>query len=63
MDIMMPVMNGWESAKRITQELPTYQQPIIVGLTADVMEETRLKSLESGIELVNEIVLEITSTL
>lgn len=51
MDVMMPVMDGLTSAKKIRSEIPEQKQPrYIVALTADVCLETKVKCLESGMQ-------------
>ncbi|WP_068475429.1 hybrid sensor histidine kinase/response regulator [Saccharicrinis aurantiacus] len=47
MDIQMPVMDGYESAKKIRQ-LPHAQDLPIVALTADAVEKTREKCISYG---------------
>ncbi len=47
MDMAMPVMNGYEATRRI-KSTAKGQSTIIVALTASVLEEDRLKVLDSG---------------
>lgn len=48
MDCHMPVMDGFDCANRIRgKEGP---QPMIVGVTADAMAETRMKCLRAGMD-------------
>ena len=47
MDIMMPVMNGYDSIKNIRNELKMKKVPII-ALTAKAMKEDRQKCIEAG---------------
>ena len=49
MDIQMPVMNGYEAAKRIrAMENPEIASIPIVAMTANAFEEDREKSFEAG---------------
>ena len=47
MDLGMPVLDGWEAARRLRSEDRTKQIPII-ALTAHALETDRLKALECG---------------
>ena len=47
MDIMMPVMDGFETIQRI-REIPLRQFTPIIALTAKAMQEDRTKILEAG---------------
>ena len=49
MDIQMPVMNGYEAAKRIrSMKNPEIASTPIVAMTANAFEEDREKSYEAG---------------
>src|SRR5271156_900599 len=37
MDVLMPVMDGWEAARRIRAGVPIGTRPRIVGMSADTM--------------------------
>jgi DNA-binding response OmpR family regulator len=47
MDIMMPVMDGYEAMKRI-RKMPKVSHLPIIALTAKVMPEDKVKALECG---------------
>ena len=47
LDMSLPVMDGWEAAKRLKSDPATQQVPII-ALTAHAMAGDREKSLEAG---------------
>lgn len=52
MDLMMPEMNGLESTERIRKEIPIYQQPYIIALTANGFDEDRRTCLNVGMNAV-----------
>ena len=48
MDIQMPVLDGYETARTIRQSGEAYAQVPIIALTANASEQDRQKSLEAG---------------
>ncbi len=50
MDIQMPVMDGLEAARRILEELPSEEKPVIVAMTANVLSGERERCLEAGMK-------------
>ncbi len=51
MDIQMPVMDGYEAARRIREEEAYHQTHIpIIALTANATEEDKEKSMEAGMD-------------
>ncbi|GAA0137344.1 hypothetical protein YSY43_41850 [Paenibacillus sp. YSY-4.3] len=49
MDLQMPVMDGLEATKRIRKgHSPGRQQPVIIAMTANVMEGVKSKCLRAG---------------
>jgi PAS domain S-box-containing protein len=47
MDLLMPVMDGWEATKRLRQ-LPELKDAVILALSASVYEATKQKSILAG---------------
>ncbi|MEG4801565.1 PAS domain S-box protein [Microcoleus sp. ARI1-B5] len=47
MDLLMPVMDGWEATRRLRQ-LPELKDAVILALSASVYETTRQKSILAG---------------
>jgi HAMP domain-containing protein/CheY-like chemotaxis protein/signal transduction histidine kinase len=47
MDIMMPIMDGYEATKRI-REMPQHKNIPIIALTAKAMLEDKAKAIEAG---------------
>lgn len=50
MDIQMPEMDGIETTKRIREEWPAEQQPSIIALTANAMDQQREEYLQVGMD-------------
>jgi two-component system, sensor histidine kinase and response regulator len=48
MDLHLPVMDGWETTNQIRQL--RVKQPIIVALTADVIDDVRERCLKAGMD-------------
>lgn len=48
MDLQMPVMDGLEATRRICAEAQEDQAPMIIAMTANVMEGTRSRCLDAG---------------
>lgn len=48
MDLQMPVMDGLEATKRIREGHHSNQPPVIIAMTANVMEGVRSKCLKAG---------------
>ncbi|MFK7806068.1 MAG: response regulator, partial [Anaerolineae bacterium] len=51
MDVHMPEMDGLEASREILQQVQPDRCPIIVALTAGVMQQDRAKCQEAGMEL------------
>jgi two-component system sensor histidine kinase/response regulator len=47
MDVLRPVMDGWEATRRLRQ-LPELKDAVILALSASVYETTRQKSILAG---------------
>lgn len=50
LDIGLPGMNGWQVAKRISEQPPA-KRPLLIALTGYGREEDRRRSREAGIDL------------
>ncbi|MBT2287235.1 response regulator [Paenibacillus polymyxa] len=50
MDLQMPVMDGLECARRIRESLPEPNQPIIIAMTANVMEDIQQRCNAAGMD-------------
>jgi signal transduction histidine kinase/DNA-binding response OmpR family regulator len=50
MDILMPIMDGFEAARRIRQDVPGQRQPRIIAMTANALSGDRERCLEAGMD-------------
>ncbi|MEM6451598.1 MAG: response regulator [Cyanobacteria bacterium P01_D01_bin.105] len=50
MDMHMPYMDGISATKAIREQWPHHRQPIIIAMTANVIEGDRERCLESGMD-------------
>jgi CheY-like chemotaxis protein len=50
MDVLMPVMDGWEATRRIRAAGPIGTRPRIVGMSADTMSEDREVCFSAGMD-------------
>ncbi|WP_339305633.1 response regulator [Paenibacillus sp. FSL L8-0435] len=50
MDLQMPVMDGLECTRRIRESLPQSNQPIIIAMTANVMEGIQQRCIAAGMD-------------
>jgi CheY-like chemotaxis protein len=50
MDVQMPKMDGIETSRVISKDLPRKRRPRIVAMTANAMEEDRQACLEAGMD-------------
>ena len=50
MDIMMPIMDGIQTTKRIREVLPENRQPVIIALTADAFIGKRERYIKDGFD-------------
>ena len=48
LDIRMPLMDGFQVARQITNYVPEHRRPIIIAVTASVLEQDRAKCLRHG---------------
>lgn len=50
MDLQMPVMDGLECTRRIRESLPQSTQPVIIAMTANVMEGVQQRCIAAGMD-------------
>jgi CheY-like chemotaxis protein/HPt (histidine-containing phosphotransfer) domain-containing protein len=50
MDVEMPVMDGLEASRRISQKLPAAQRPRLIAMTANAMQGDRETCLAAGMD-------------
>ncbi|BCL34071.1 response regulator [Nostoc sp. MS1] len=50
MDVQMPEMDGWETTRRIRQEVAASSQPWIIAMTAHARPEDRQQCLAAGMD-------------
>ncbi len=50
MDIQMPEMDGYEATRRIREDFPAEEQPYIIAVTANAMDEDRNMCIEAGMD-------------
>ncbi|MFS0873486.1 response regulator [Paenibacillus xylanilyticus] len=50
MDLQMPVMDGLECTRRIRESLPKEKQPVVLAMTANVMEGIQQRCLAVGMD-------------
>lgn len=50
MDAHMPDMDGFETTRRIRQDLPAEMQPYIIAMTADVAQASREQLFKAGVD-------------
>jgi CheY-like chemotaxis protein len=50
LDVNMPGLDGYETARRLRADVSAHPRPAIVGLTADAAEDARLRCLEAGMD-------------
>lgn len=48
LDVQMPVLDGYQTARRIMETIPEEKTPHVIAITAMAMEGDRERSLESG---------------
>jgi len=50
MDVQMPEMDGLEATREVRRRWPQSEQPVVIAMTANAMEEDRKRCMEAGMD-------------